>query len=102
LKKKNRDKNQSSNWYNNKKLNDFNSTNYTYFGCGTHVHIKADCPNNESKERGASKKLRIKEKLKEPTLLGRIMMYLPLTHQQMQMKRQINALWQRENQKQAV
>jgi len=46
--KKNNNKNQSSNRYNNKKLNDFNANNYTYFGCGKQGHIKADCPNNES------------------------------------------------------
>jgi len=34
LKKNSKDKNQSSNRYNNMKLNDFNSNNYTYFGCG--------------------------------------------------------------------
>jgi len=56
LKKNNRDKNQFLNRYNNKKLNDFNSTNYTYFGCGKKNHIKVDCSNNESNERGANKK----------------------------------------------
>ena len=34
LKKDNKDKNQSSNRYNSKKLNDFNSNNYTCFRCG--------------------------------------------------------------------
>ena len=62
LKKNNRDKNQSSNRYNSKKLNDFNSTNYTCFGCGKQGHIKADYPNNESKEKGASKKFEKKGK----------------------------------------
>jgi len=32
--KKNNNKNQSSNRYNKKKLDDFNANNYTYFGCG--------------------------------------------------------------------
>jgi len=50
------DKNQPSNRYNSKKVNEFNSTNYTCFGCGKQGHIKADCPNNESKEKGANKK----------------------------------------------
>ncbi|XP_068466321.1 uncharacterized protein [Phaseolus vulgaris] len=54
--KKNNNKNQSSNRYNNKKLNDFNANNYTYFGCGKQGHIKADCPNIKSKERGPNKK----------------------------------------------
>jgi len=40
LKKNN--KNQSSNKYNSKKLNDFNANNYTYFGCGKQGHIKVD------------------------------------------------------------
>jgi len=54
--KKNCNKNQSSNRYNNKKLNDFNANNYTCFGCCKQGHIKADCPNTESKEREPSKK----------------------------------------------
>jgi len=61
LKKNN--KNQSSNRYNSKKLNDFNSNKYTCFGCGEHVHIIADCPNNENKER--SKKGEKKGKAKK-------------------------------------
>jgi len=43
-------------------VNEFNSTNYTCFGCGKKGHIKVDCPNNESKERGASKKIERKGK----------------------------------------
>jgi len=62
--KKNNHKNQSSNRYNSKKLNDFNSYNYTCFGCGKQGHIKVDCPNNESKERGANKKFEKKGKVK--------------------------------------
>ena len=62
--KKNNNKNQSSNRYNNKKLNDFNANNYTYFGCGKQGHIKADCPNNESKEKGQGKKFEKKRKSK--------------------------------------
>ncbi len=53
---KNNNKNQSS--------NDFNSNNYTYFGCGKQDHIKVDCPNNETKEREASKKFEKKGKAK--------------------------------------
>jgi len=49
LKKKNRDKN------NHQKDGEFNSTDYTCFGCGKLGHIKADCPNNESKEKLANK-----------------------------------------------
>ena len=45
----------------------FNSTNYTCFGCGKQGHIKADCPDNESKERGQSRKLKREAKQEEPT-----------------------------------
>ncbi|XP_068504291.1 uncharacterized protein [Phaseolus vulgaris] len=51
LKKNNRDKNQPSNMYNSNNVNEFNSTNYTYFGCGKQEHIKAECPSNVSKEK---------------------------------------------------
>jgi len=37
--------------YNSKKLNHFNPNKYTYFGCGEQGHVKADCPNNENKEK---------------------------------------------------
>ena len=60
LKKKN-NKNQSSNMYNDKKLNNFNSNKYTFFGCGEQGHIKVDCPNNKNKERGARKKSKAKK-----------------------------------------
>jgi len=63
--KKNSNKNQSSNRYNSKKLNDFNSNKYTCFGCGEKGHIKVDYPNNENKERGASKKGKKKGKAKK-------------------------------------
>jgi len=42
--------------YNSKKVNEFNSTNYNFVGCGKQGHIKVECPNNESKEKGANKK----------------------------------------------
>ena len=32
-------------------MNDFNANKYTCFGCGEQGHIKADCPNNENKEK---------------------------------------------------
>ena len=63
--KKNSNKNQSSYRYNSKKLNDFNSNKYTCFGCGEQGHIKVDCPNNENKKRGASKKGEKKGKAKK-------------------------------------
>jgi len=62
--KKNSNKNQSFIRYNNKKFNDFNANNYTCFGCGKQGHIKVDCPNNEGKERGQSKRFEKKGKTK--------------------------------------
>ena len=64
LKKKNRDKSHPSKRYNSKKINEFNSTNYTCFGCGKQGHIKVECPNNESKEKGANKKFEKKGKVR--------------------------------------
>ena len=61
---KNNNKNQSSNKYNSKKLNDFNYNNYTYFGYGKQGHIKADCPNNESNEKRENNKFEKKGKAK--------------------------------------
>jgi len=54
--------------YNSKKVNEFNSTDYTCFGCGKQGHIKAIFPNIESKERGASKKIERKGKAKRAYL----------------------------------
>ena len=48
-------------------MNEFNSTNYTCFGCGKHGHIKVDCLKNESKERGAIKKFGKKGKGRRAT-----------------------------------
>jgi len=60
--KKNNNKNQSSNMYNSKKLNDFNSNKYNWFGCGEQGHIKVDCPNKKSKEKKGHKKYEKKGK----------------------------------------
>jgi len=53
LKKNN--KGQSSKRYSSKKVNDFNPNKYTCFGCGEQGHIKADCANNENKEKAKFK-----------------------------------------------
>ena len=55
LRKKNHDRTQQRKRY-SKQPNDSNSSNYTCFGCGKPGHIKADCPNNQHKEKSASKK----------------------------------------------
>jgi len=57
-----KDKNQPSNRYNTKNVNEFNSTNCTCFGCGKQGHIKAECPSNVSKEKGGYKKYKKKAK----------------------------------------
>ena len=54
--KRNRNKDNKKDRYGNKKSNDFNSNNYTCFGCGEQGHIKADCTNKESKEKKSSYK----------------------------------------------
>jgi len=38
-------RNRNKERYGNKKTSDFNSNNYTCFGCGEQGHIKANCPN---------------------------------------------------------
>jgi len=45
--KRNRNKESNKERYGNMKTSDFNSNNYTCFGCGEQGHIKADCPNKE-------------------------------------------------------
>jgi len=55
LKKKDRDRTQQKRRY--PISNESNFSNYTCFGCGKTGHIKVDCPNNETKEKPASKKV---------------------------------------------
>jgi len=55
LKKKNRERSQSKRRYISK-LNESNSTNYTFFCCGKPGHIEIDCPSNQNKDRQVSKK----------------------------------------------
>jgi len=54
--KRNHNKEANKERYGNKKISDFNSNNYTCFGCGEQGHIKADCPNKESNEKKSSYK----------------------------------------------
>ena len=54
--KRNHNKDTNKERYRNKKSNDFNSNNYTCFGCDEQGHIKADCSNKESKEKKSSYK----------------------------------------------
>ena len=56
LKKNDRDTNQPSKRYNGKNINEFNSKNYTCFGCGKHGHIKDEFLRNVSKEKRGYKK----------------------------------------------
>ena len=44
-------KSQASKRYNSIKPNDFNLNKYTCYGYGEQGHIKAECPNNESKDK---------------------------------------------------
>jgi len=60
--KNNKDKNQPSNRYNTKNVNEFNYTSYTCFGCGKQGHIKAEYPSNASKEKGGYKMYKKKGK----------------------------------------
>jgi len=53
-----KNKGQSSKRYSSKKLNDFNLNKYTYYGCSEQGHIKAEWPNNESKEKADFKEER--------------------------------------------
>jgi len=54
--KRNLNKKSNKERYENKKTSDFNSNNYTCFGCGEQGHIKVDCPNKEDKEKKSSNK----------------------------------------------
>jgi len=54
LKRKNRDRTQQRKRYS--KSNDSNYSSYTCFGWSKPSHIKVDCPNNQNKEKSASKK----------------------------------------------
>ena len=54
--KRNCNKEANKERYGNNKTSNFNSNNYTCFGCGEQGHIKADCPNKESNEKKSSHK----------------------------------------------
>jgi len=54
--KRNHNKEVNKERYDNKKTSEFNSNNYTCFGCGEQGHIKAYCPNKERNENKSSYK----------------------------------------------
>ena len=54
--KRNCNKESNKERYGKKKTSDFNSNNYTCFGCGEQGHIKVDCPNKKGKENKSSNK----------------------------------------------
>ena len=91
LRKKNRDRTQQRKRYSKQPI-DSNSSNYTCFGCGKPGHIKADCPNNQNKEKSASKKSD-KGKGRRHTSHGKKMMYPHLVIPQLKVKKQIRASW---------
>ncbi|XP_068483130.1 uncharacterized protein [Phaseolus vulgaris] len=49
-------KRQASKRYESKKPSEFNYNKYTCYDCGEQGHIKAECPNNEVKEKGDFKR----------------------------------------------
>ena len=54
LRKKSKNRNQQKRRY--PKPNDLNSSKYTCFGCGKTGHIITDCPDNQTRDKSASKK----------------------------------------------
>jgi len=55
------------------------------------VISKLIAPTLKARREDQPRNLRRSSKVKEPTLLGKTMMFLPLAHHQMEMKRQICA-----------
>jgi len=82
-------KSQASKRYGSKKPSDFNINKYTCYGCGEHGYIKAECPNNEIKERADFKKEK-RGKAKKDMWHGMTMKYHPQAL--MMMKKQIYVL----------
>ena len=92
--KKSKGKNQPSHRYISKNVNEFNSTNYTCFGCSKQGHIKVECPSNVSKEKGGYKKYKKKGKLRRA--------YNDDSSSSSSSKEDEEAKWQRMNLNQAV
>jgi len=70
--KRNCNKESNKERYGNKKTSDFNSNNYTCFGCGEKGHTKVDCPNKEGKEKKSSNKEKHPKDL-SPSNRGRLL-----------------------------
>ena len=83
-----RTKKQPSNWYNVKNVNEFNSTNYTCFGCGKQGHIKVECPSNWAKRKGVTRSIIRKANQEEHTM----MIHLQVLHQRM-IRKKIFVSW---------
>jgi len=84
--KRNRNKEANKERYGNKKTSDFNSNNYTCFGCGEQGHIKADLA---MKRNQATRRRR--ENQEEHILLGMKMKSPHQAPHQVKMKRQTYA-----------
>ena len=81
--KRNRNKEANKERYGNKKTSDFNSNNYTCFGCGEQGHIKSLKRNQATRRK--------RENQEEHILLGMKMKFLHQAPHQVKMKKQTYA-----------